>query len=165
MMKRINALSVFITLTCVCLAGCRTPNTAVSELQTRVIYRDSTREILRDTTIYVPIEKIVNNNVLPNTDTSTLENKFAISKAFVAAGLLHHSLEQKEGELPFNIKYIDRVKWLRYDSLIYLTKVEYLPLELTKRQAAEIYLGRIFFVILLICFAFGGYKLIRFLKK
>lgn len=83
------------------LAGC-SRHTAAPPSVSHHDQQDSIREtvVVRIDTIKVmvpveiPVERIV--NVLPDTDTSTLETSVAVSTAFVdSLGLLHHTLDNK----------------------------------------------------------------------
>ena len=67
------------------------------------------KEVLRDTTIYVPIEGNIQYNRVKDT-ISVLENKWAKTAAFVdSAGYLNHSLEEKKQNIPFKIIYKDKI--------------------------------------------------------
>ncbi len=90
-------LSVFFISSC---------NKKVYIPQTKTEYIE--KEILRDTIIYIEVPKEIQRTV--DADSSTLENLYSISKASVdSAGLLHHSLEQKEQSVPINIVYKDKI--------------------------------------------------------
>lgn len=66
------------------------------------------KEVLRDTTIYVPIEGNIQYNRVKDT-MSVLENKWAKTAASVdSAGYLNHSLEEKKQNIPFKIIYKDK---------------------------------------------------------
>lgn len=67
------------------------------------------KEVLRDTTIYVPIEGNIQYNRVKDT-TSVLENKWAKTTASVdSAGYLNHSLEEKKQDVPFKVPYKDKI--------------------------------------------------------
>ena len=67
------------------------------------------KEVLRDTTIFVPFEKVVQKNVTLDT-LSVLDSKLARSKALISNGVLTHTLEQKEAQIPVKIVYKDKIK-------------------------------------------------------
>ena len=67
------------------------------------------KEVLRDTTIFVPFEKIVQKNVTLDT-LSVLDSKLAHSEALISKGVLTHTLEQKEAQIPVKVVYIDKIK-------------------------------------------------------
>lgn len=66
-------------------------------VQNRVVYRDST--------IYVPVPTEADRAELADSDTSRLETSLAVSEAFVADGMLHHSLRNRsDALLPVPVK-------------------------------------------------------------
>lgn len=67
------------------------------------------KEVLRDTTIFVPFEKVVQKNVTLDT-LSVLDSKLAHSEALISKGVLTHTLEQKAVEIPVKIVYKDKIK-------------------------------------------------------
>lgn len=67
------------------------------------------KEVLRDTTIFVPFEKVVQKNVTLDT-LSVLDSKLAHSEALISKGVLTHTLEQKEAQIPVKIVYKDKIK-------------------------------------------------------
>lgn len=67
------------------------------------------KEVLRDTTIFVPFEKVVQKNVTLDT-LSILDSKLAHSEALISKGVLTHTLEQKAVEIPVKIVYKDKIK-------------------------------------------------------
>ena len=70
------------------------------------------KEVLRDTTIFVPFEKIVQRNVTLDT-LSILDSKLAHSEALISKGVLTHTLEQKEANIPVKVVYKDKIKTIR----------------------------------------------------
>ena len=70
------------------------------------------KEVLRDTTIFVPFEKVVQKNVTLDT-LSILDSKLAHSEALISQGVLTHTLEQKQAEIPVKIVYKDKEKIIR----------------------------------------------------
>lgn len=67
------------------------------------------KEVLKDTTIFVPFEKVVQKNVTLDT-LSVLDSKLAHSEALISKGVLTHTLEQKEAQVPVKIVYKDKIK-------------------------------------------------------
>lgn len=67
------------------------------------------KEVLRDTTIFVPFEKVVQKNVTLDT-LSVLDSKLAHSEALISKGVLTHTLEQKAAQIPVKIVYKDKIK-------------------------------------------------------
>ena len=70
------------------------------------------KEVLRDTTIFVPFEKVLQKNVTLDT-LSVLDSKLAHSEAVISRGVLTHTLEQKQAEIPVKIVYKDKEKIIR----------------------------------------------------
>ncbi len=94
---------LFITIGILLLAGCS------PKLIERVRTEYIEKEVLRDTTIYVPIEGNIQFNKVKDT-ISVLENKWAKTTASVdSAGYLNHSLEEKKQNVPFKIIYKDKI--------------------------------------------------------
>lgn len=88
----------------------------LSSCSPRIVERVKTeiveKEVLRDTTIYVPFEKVVQKNVTLDT-LSILDSKLAHSEALISKGVLTHTLEQKAVEIPVKIVYKDKIKTIR----------------------------------------------------
>ncbi len=97
------------------LTGCRGWRLVRSEVERKmdsVIIRTEYRE--RIDTAYITIEKWF-QQVLADT-TSTLENKYCISRAEITeTGMLYHSLETKPQQLPVPVKTTETAR----DSIIY----------------------------------------------
>ncbi len=70
-------------------------------------YVDST--MWHDTTIYkeIPVERII--NIIPVGDSSFLETSMAESNAWVDTLGLHHTLKNKEGEIPVKVQWKEKV--------------------------------------------------------
>ncbi len=104
------------------LTGCRGWRLVRSESERRldsVIIRTEYRE--RIDTAYITIEKWF-QQVLADT-TSTLENKYCISRAEITAmGMLYHTLETKPQQLPVPVTTVEKVR----DSIIYQDRYEYI---------------------------------------
>lgn len=77
----------------------------VERVKTEVVEK----EVLRDTTIFVPFEKVVQKNVTLDT-LSVLDSKLAHSEALISKGVLTHTLEQKAAQIPVKIVYKDKIK-------------------------------------------------------
>ncbi len=77
----------------------------VEKVRTEIVEK----EVLKDTTIYVPFEKVVQKNVTLDT-LSILDSKLAHSEALISKGVLTHTLEQKEAQIPVKIVYKDKIK-------------------------------------------------------
>jgi hypothetical protein len=68
----------------------------------------NTQEIIRDTTIYVPVPgqivhdsiPVIITNGLMNTPVSLLETTYSRSKAWVENGILKHALDQRPSTIP-----------------------------------------------------------------
>lgn len=132
----------------------------VKEIE-KIVIKDSIIEKLRDTTIYIEIEKIINSNVTLTTDTSRLENKFSKSTAYVVNNLLYHNLEQKSANIPFKIEYVDRHHYSVRDSIINKTQIVEVN-KLTTWQKVRLTLGNILLLLLGITLIFGAVKLKKY---
>ena len=77
----------------------------VEKVRTEIVEK----EVLKDTTIYVPFEKVVQRNVTLDT-LSILDSKLAHSEALISKGVLTHTLEQKEAQIPVKVVYKDKIK-------------------------------------------------------
>lgn len=146
---------ILISLLGVLLAGCRTK----SYMPVTQQLRDSVRTEVRTETVYVKdtayieIPKQTAESVIPDTLKSSLENDFATSDAWVTPdGMLHHTLETKAQEMPF--EYDKEVE--RKDSTTHKTgtntivETKYVEKELTWWQQTEIYGFRVLAVLLVI---------------
>lgn len=101
-----NPLSrLTVTIMTVLMAGCG-PARIIQESQKDsviVIVKDTT--IYRDSIIYVQVEAEQNTELLPDTDTSRLETRYAESEAYFSEGQLFHSLRNKsEALIPIETK-------------------------------------------------------------
>lgn len=85
---------------------------------------------VRDTIVMADIPAESGENVLPDTDTSFLRTSLAESRAFVKNGQLHHTLRNRsEMLLPVKVKYVDRVRSERKDSIVMKKEVERIEVE------------------------------------
>lgn len=139
----------------VLLTGCRTQRYMPVTQQ----LRDSIRTEVRTETVYVKdtayieIPRQTAEATLPDTLKSSLENDYAFSDAWVTPdGMLHHTLETKPQEMPF--EYDKQVE--RKDSTTHKTgtntivETKYVEKELTWWQQTEIYGFRVLAAVLVI---------------
>ena len=67
------------------------------------VIKDTT--IFRDSIIYVRVEADKESAIIPDTDTSRLSTRYAVSEAYVKNGQLHHSLKNRsEALIPIETK-------------------------------------------------------------
>lgn len=150
-MKQIIVIFLFGVL----LTGCRTQRYMPVTQQ----LRDSIRTEVRTETVYVKdtayieIPRQTAEATLPDTLKSSLENDFATSDAWVTPdGMLHHTLETKPQEMPF--EYDKQVE--RKDSTTHKTgtntivETKYVEKELTWWKQTEIYGFRVLAAVLVI---------------
>ena len=130
-----------VLFACVLLfvTSCKASKVVVQE---RVVTRDSVTVLLRDTTVYVEIERGVQTDVRHITDTVFLENRFATAQAYVVDSLLFLSLIQKLQTLPFNIQYTDERYVSERDSLAAQTETVEVN-RLTATQSFFITFGKV----------------------
>lgn len=86
------------------IASCAAPKVAQDYQRDSIItiIRDTT--IFRDSIVYVTVEADDKAAILPDIDTSYLATNYAESKAYVADGLLFHSIRNKSNALiPVNV--------------------------------------------------------------
>lgn len=146
---------IVIFLFCVLLTGCRTQRYMPVTQQ----LRDSIRTEVRTETVYVKdtayieIPRQTAEATLPDTLKSSLENDYAFSDAWVTPdGMLHHTLETKPQEMPF--EYDKQVE--RKDSTTHKTgtntivETKYVEKELTWWQQTEIYGFRVLAALLIV---------------
>ena len=83
------------------MAGCGAPKVLPVEVSQKdsviVVVKESV--VMRDSLIYVPVPVEVVKEVVADTDTSHLETSLAKSEAWVANGLLNHTLNHKKAQL------------------------------------------------------------------
>lgn len=107
------------------LTGCSTQR-VVQDYQrdsVAVIVRDSV--IYRDSVVLVEVPRESDKAVLADSDTSRLETSVAESVAYVADGMLHHTLKNKDAAIiPVTIKVPERLHYEAKDRLIYNRIVE-----------------------------------------
>lgn len=137
--------------------------------------RDSVRTEVRTETVYVKdtayieIPQQTAESIVPDTLKSSLENDFATSDAWVTPdGMLHHTLETKPQEMPF--EYDKQVE--RKDSTTHKTgtntivETKYVEKELTWWQQTEIYGFRVLAALLVIGLVWKYRKaIVAFIRK
>lgn len=98
------SLILFIMVSCA--ATKQVPITNNQVIKTEI------KEVLKDTTIYVTLEKEVIKEIIknPQDTTSTLSTKYATSTAKLENGTLHHQLKNKVDSIPTNVIYKDIIK-------------------------------------------------------
>ena len=71
------------------------------------VIKTEIKEVLKDTTIYVTLEKEVVKEIIknPQDTTSTLSTKYATSTAKLENGTLHHQLKNKVDSIQTNVIY------------------------------------------------------------
>lgn len=99
-------------------------------LNNEVITKTEYVEIVKDTTIYVEIEKEVIKEVIeqPKDTVSVLSTKYATSTAKINNNTLYHTLTNKNEKIPARIQYRDKIQT---DSVI-LTKEIPVEIEIEK---------------------------------
>ena len=105
----------------------------------KVVYRDSTA--YRDTTIYYPIPLEKDQAIVHVGDTSRRETSLAHSEAWVGEdGMLHHSLENKRGNIPVVVSIPSRTIWVETtaEKTQTLTKVEFREKPLSKCKSFKL---------------------------
>lgn len=110
------------------------------------------REILRDTTVFVPIiqEKVVNST----RDTSSrLETSYSISVAEINDGVLSHSLENKPYIMPIKVYYKDIARVKTTESLVTNTIVQEVERDFLWWESALMWLGKIFLIVIVAAIA------------
>lgn len=99
-MKRI----FIIVLACIAVS-CGTPCKVIEVQRDSVRTVVQNRVVYRDSIIYVPVPTEADRAELADSDTSRLETSLAVSEAFVADGMLHHSLRNRsDALLPVPVK-------------------------------------------------------------
>lgn len=143
-LRMILTLEVFLVAG-VFLFSCGTPKVVY---ETKTEYRDSIVTVVRERLVHdtvsveVPVE--IEKIVVPDTDTSRLENSFAKSEAYVDInGFLHHSLESKPQKIdvPVEVPVTDTTTVHQTASVSEKTETKYVEVEkeLTWLQKTQIY--------------------------
>lgn len=150
-----HILMIFVVL---CSIGCSTPRYITVQGENKVI--TEYKEIIKDSIVYVPIEKDSSvNNLDAHRDTlSILTNRYSESKAEIKSGKLKHSLKTKSNDsIKVKIVYKDIIKT---DS-VYIEKPVIQEVEKPIRDNIFWYsiIGNVIFIALL------GFKFARTIKK
>lgn len=117
---RVERFVAVICLTAVVSASCCpriTPQSSHRTDSVRVVRQTQYVEKWRDTTVFVEVPVEVKMQV--ERDSSHLETSVALSQAWIADGLLHHTLENKAEPLPAVVKVRDTDVRERSDSVVY----------------------------------------------
>ena len=110
-------------------SACGTVRPIASTDSTRVEVRTEVKTV--HDTAYVELPIIIEKRATLDT-ASTLENKYAMSEAVVASGILHHSLETRPVSVPVKVE-----KEIVYrDSLVYRDRIEAVTVEVEKKLTA-----------------------------
>lgn len=104
-------LVVGIILLVLFLMSCST-TTKLVQVPISDQYNQTTKvkEVLKDSIIYVVVEKEKNVNVIPSDTTSILKTKYARSEAKLENGRLKHTLENRNDSIPVKIIYKDKIQ-------------------------------------------------------
>lgn len=104
-------LVVGIILLVLFLMSCST-TTKLVQVPISDQYNQTTKvkEIIKDSIIYVAVEKEKNVNVAPPDTTSILQTKYAKSMAKLENGRLKHTLENRNDSIPVKIVYKDKIQ-------------------------------------------------------
>lgn len=118
-------LTLLVGLVIVAMVTSCGPAKIISETETVIEYRDTT--IFRDSTIFVPLP--VESHTTIAKDSSELQTSLAVSRAWVDSLGLHHSLENRRGNLPYIIQIplrtiTDKARTNHNGSIIVEKKVE-----------------------------------------
>ena len=124
------SLKIGVFLCLITAYSCSVPKQVIIEKRIEYEYRDSTR--IKDSTVVIPIERIV--DIVPDIDTLKLETSLARAKAWVESNTLKGEIENKEQVI---YKYIEKEKIVRKDSLIYEPKPY--PVEVQVKYIPKIY--------------------------
>lgn len=109
------------------LITCCSPRIYPVQRDTVTLIRTETREVLKDTTVYVTLPQ--DSTAVTTRDTSSvLRIRAAISEASVKEGMLHHSLYSDPSYTPeVKIQYKDRIEYR--DTTIYVTNRDAVEVE------------------------------------
>lgn len=148
-------LGVFLcVLWAFCVASCSTVRYIPTETTEIINYIDSL--IIKDSTVIIPIERIV--DIVPEYDTLTMETSLAKSVSYVdtASHTLKGKLANKQGTVT-KIKYVDRVVYR--DTTI--TKEIPVPVEVPQKYVPKFYKDCTwgFFILLVLVIGVGVLKI------
>lgn len=136
---------------CIIISSCCVSKVSQGS-DTTYITKVEYREILRDTTVFVPIiqEKVVNST----RDTSSrLETSYSISVAEINDGVLSHSLENKPYIMPIKVYYKDIARAETTESLVTNTIVQEVERDFLWWESALMWLGKIFLIVIVAAIA------------
>lgn len=136
---------------CIIISSCCVSKVSQGS-DTTYITKVEYREILRDTTVFVPIiqEKVVNST----RDTSSrLETSYSISIAEINDGVLSHSLENKPYIMPIKVYYKDIARTETTENLITNTIVQEVERDFLWWESALMWLGKIFLIVIVAAIA------------
>lgn len=136
---------------CIIISSCCVSKVSQGS-DTTYITKVEYREILRDTTVFVPIiqEKVVNST----RDTSSrLETSYSISVAEINDGVLSHSLENKPYIMPIKVYYKDIARAETTENLITNTIVQEVERDFLWWESALMWLGKIFLIVIVAAIA------------
>lgn len=111
------------------------------------------KEILKDTTVFVPIikEKIIN----ATRDTSSrIETSYAVSVANVECGTLYHTIENKPHIVPIKVHYKDIARTESKESTITNAIIQEVERDFYWWEEAFMFLGKIMLVLLVVAMGF-----------
>lgn len=136
---------------CIIISSCCVSKVSQGS-DTTYITKAEYREILRDTTVFVPIiqEKVVNST----RDTSSrLETSYSISVAEINDGVLSHSLENKPYIMPIKVYYKDIARAETTENLVTNTIIQEVERDFLWWESALMWLGKIFLIVIVAAIA------------
>lgn len=153
-MKRI--ISLLIILITVVSCGVIKP----VPVETVINYKDSTIVNVVDSTVYIPVERIV--DIVPAYDTLKLETSKAVAEAYVDTTMhvLRGSIENKTG-IEYKYIYKDRIEYR--DSIV--TKEVPVPVEVEKIVKTHFWYEKLLWILSLGFVSILIYKGIQLYKK
>ena len=120
-------------------------------MQERVVTRDSIIVLLRDTVIYVEIERVTNSDAKHIKDTIYLENKYSYAYSYVLDSMLFMQLVQKQQSIPFRIQYSDKEHYSERDSVTTVVHT----VEVNRQTKAQIFFQYCGYALCIIIFLFA----------
>ena len=143
---------IAILLILMVVAGCASSRPMLSSQDSmRVEIRDTT--IFRDSIIYAELPAESVSAQLSDADTSFLESSVASSKAWVADGILYHTLENKSDPiLPVNFRFPTKIHSEKGYAVKLETRTVAVEKQFTLWQSFSMVLGRIALICLIVFF-------------
>ena len=136
-----------ILLFALCLSACGVVRPVLDQDNTKVEVK-VVEKIVRDTA-WLELPVIIEKRATLDT-ISTLENKYAKSEAFVANGVLTHSLQTKPVREPVEVQ----IKEIVRDSIVYRDRVQTRADEVEKKltwwQSLKLKAGGVFLILIVI---------------